>query len=58
MAKKAENNIIRYSTEKLLKSKALRGYQPDFAKVILTKPEYSIEEARAALDAELGKEAK
>ena len=42
-----------YQTERLLKSKALAGYQKDFAKVILTKPEYTLEEARAALDAVL-----
>lgn len=40
----------RYLTEKLLKSKHLSGYQPDFARVILTEPAYSISEARAALD--------
>lgn len=37
-------------TESLLKSKALSGYQVDFAKAILTKPEYTVEEARAELD--------
>lgn len=40
----------KYSTEKLLQSKHLAGYQPDFAKVILTKPAYSISEAKSALD--------
>lgn len=40
----------KYPTEKLLKSKALSGYQPDFARVILTEPEYTIEGAKAALD--------
>ena len=29
--------------------------QPVFARVILTEPEYSVEEARAALDAVLGR---
>ena len=53
MAKK--NGPVRYQTERLLQSKALAGYQKDFARVILTKPEYSIEEARAALDAVLKK---
>lgn len=40
----------KYPTEKLLKSKALSGYQQDFARVILTEPEYTIKEAKAALD--------
>lgn len=42
--------IKRYPTEKLLKSKALSGYQPDFARVILKEPEYSVEEAKADLE--------
>jgi hypothetical protein len=42
-------------TESLLKSKALSGYQVDFAKAILTKPEYTVEEAIAALDKVLKK---
>ena len=42
--------IKQYPTEKLLKSKALSGYQPDFARVILKEPEYSVEEAKAALE--------
>lgn len=44
---KTEKN---YPTESLLKSKALAGYQPDFARSILTKPAYSIREAQEALD--------
>ncbi len=40
----------KYPTEKLLKSKQLSGYQPDFVKVILTEPAYSISGAKAALD--------
>ncbi len=47
--KKIQENK-RYPTEKLLKSKALSGYQPDFARVILKEPEYSVEEAKAALE--------
>lgn len=43
----------RYPTSKLLKSKALAEYQPDFAKVILKKSEYSIQEAKDTLDAVL-----
>lgn len=49
-AKQAEITEKKYPTEKLLKSKALSAYQPDFARVILTKPEYTIEEAKAILD--------
>lgn len=40
----------KYPTNKLLKSRHLAGYQQDFAKVILTKPEYSISEAVETLD--------
>lgn len=40
----------KYPTSKLLKSKHLVGYQRDFAKVILTKPEYTISEAKGVLD--------
>ncbi|MCI8661434.1 MAG: hypothetical protein HFG54_14520 [Lachnospiraceae bacterium] len=43
----------KYPTEKLLKSRHLQGYQRDFAKVILVEPEYSISEAKEALDAAL-----
>lgn len=43
----------RYSTGRLLRSKALSGYQEDFARAILTAPEYTISEAKAALDAVL-----
>lgn len=47
---KEEKNEKRYPTEKLLKSRALARYQQDFARVILTEPEYTIEEAKNALD--------
>lgn len=50
---KSDNAV--YKTERLLKSKALAGYQQDFARVILTKPFYTIKEAKAALDAVLKK---
>lgn len=40
----------KYPTEKLLKSKHLKKYQPDFARVILTKPAYSISEAVETLN--------
>lgn len=43
----------KYPTEQLLKSRALAGYQRDFAKVILKEPEYTVAEAQAALDAVL-----
>ena len=46
---------IKYQTEKLLQSKALAGYQKDFARVILTAPEYTVEEAKAAIEAALKK---
>ena len=46
---------VRYTRERLLKSKALAGYQRDFAGVILKDAEYSIDEAKAALDAVLKK---
>ena len=55
MSKSKNPEPVRYSTEKLLRSKSLAGYQKDFARVILTKPEYTIEEAKAALDAVLKK---
>ena len=45
----------KYPTYKLLKSRHLAGYQQDFAKVILTEPEYSISEAVETLDKELAK---
>lgn len=40
----------RYPTDILLGSKALAGYQKDFARVLLTKPEYTVSEAKAVLD--------
>jgi len=39
----------RYSTADLLNSKALSGYQRDFARVLLTKPDYTLQEAKAIL---------
>lgn len=47
---KSKSNSEKVATEKLLKSKALAGYQQDFAKAILTKPEYALEDAIALLD--------
>jgi hypothetical protein len=48
-------NEIKYTRERLLNSKALKEYQRDFAAVILTDKEYTISEAKAALDAVLKK---
>lgn len=39
-----------YPTEALLRSKAFSQYQPDFARVLLTKPAYTVREAKAILD--------
>ena len=39
-----------YPTEALLKSKALAGYQQDFARTLLTKPAYTVREAKDVLD--------
>lgn len=46
-AKEAE---LRYPTAALLNSKALSGYQRDFAKVLLTKPDYTLREAQDILE--------
>ena len=58
MKSKQEPKVTKIPTAKLLKSKALSTYQPDFAKVILTEPEYSLEEATTALDKALAKKVK
>ena len=51
MSKKTTEPEKRYRTSDLLKSKHIKNnYQQDFAKVILTKPAYSLSEAKAALD--------
>lgn len=39
-----------YPTEALLNSKALAGYQPDFARALLMKPAYTVREAKDVLD--------
>lgn len=49
---------IKIPTESLLKSKALSGYQIDFARAILTESEYTVDEAKAALDKVLGEKPK
>ena len=47
---KNEREGQRFSTEKLLKSRYLENYQPDFAKIILSKPAYTISEAIETLE--------
>ncbi len=42
-----------YPTERLLKSRHLSGYQPDFARAILTEPEYTISGALEVLENKL-----
>lgn len=37
------------STERLLRSKALSGYQPDFSRAMLTEKEYTLTEAKEIL---------
>ncbi len=48
-----EQTAKSYATEKLLKSKEFAGYQQDFARAILTKSEYTVEEAKKVIDAVL-----
>jgi len=57
-SKQKDEEIRRIPTAKLLQSKALSKYQKDFAKALLTEPEYSIEEATTALDKALTKKVK
>ena len=47
---KREKGDQEYSTEKLLNSRYLEHYQPDFAKIILSKPAYTISEAIETLE--------
>lgn len=54
-SKSHKDDDIKYTREMLLKSEALGDYQKDFAAVILTKETYTIDEAKAALDAVLGR---
>lgn len=53
---KSKKNEPKIRTGLLLKSKALAGYQPDFAEVLLTADEYTVTEAKAILDAVIRKE--
>lgn len=41
---------LRYPTHVLLNSKALAGYQKDFAKALLPAPDYTLQEAKDILD--------
>lgn len=50
---KATDHEVKYVAAWLIRSKALAGYQQDFVRVILTKPEYTIAEAKAAIEAVL-----
>lgn len=45
----------KFTRDRLLASRALAEYQPDFAAAILTKEEYTIDEAKAAIEAALQK---
>lgn len=57
MSKKQEaNEAVKYPTASLIKSKVLAKYQRDFVRVVLTKPEYTLEEAVEAIEGELKKE--
>ena len=47
---KSGDLAVRYPTGQLLESKALAGYQRDFARVLLTRPEYTLQEAKGILD--------
>lgn len=40
----------RYPTAQLLESRTMSGYQRDFAKALLTGPEYTLQEAKDILD--------
>lgn len=48
--KKPATPPVRYPTAQLLASKALSGYQRDFAKTLLTEQEYTLQEAKDILD--------
>lgn len=52
MSKSKKHDAL-FSREMLIKSKALSEYQQDFVSVILTEPYYTINGARAAIEAVL-----
>lgn len=47
---KAKPGAVRFPTERLLASRALAGYQRDFASALLPGLAYTVEEARSILD--------
>lgn len=53
-----KNEAVKFKTEALLNSKVLSNYQPDFAKTLLTEPEYTLLEAKAILNRFFRKEEK
>jgi len=48
--KKTVKEPVKFKREALLTSKELSRYQPDFAEVLLTEPEYTLEEAQEILN--------
>ncbi|MBQ1293530.1 MAG: hypothetical protein IIY21_05800 [Clostridiales bacterium] len=48
--KSKEKDEKKIPTQSLIKSGVLEGYQIDFVGAILTKDEYTVEEAKAALN--------
>lgn len=51
-----KENEKTYPTGTLLESRALAGYQKDFARAVLTRPAYTLQEAKAVLDKFFGGE--
>lgn len=49
-SKKVVRKPVKFKREALLASKELSKYQPDFTKVLLTKSEYTLEEAQEILN--------
>ena len=49
---------MKYPTESLLQSKSLSGYQQDFARAVLKESEYTMKEAKSALEGFFGKDVK
>ena len=48
--KKTVKEPVKFKREALLASKELSRYQPDFAEVLLTETEYTLEEAQEILN--------
>lgn len=53
MSESKKADAVKYTREKLLKCKALAKYQRDFVAVALTKKEYTIADAKKAVEAVL-----